>query len=326
VAIVSVTRALLEAELVFAAPFSVDEGGLIFAMTPYASSVPSAAPWNRSVLPTLVDARPRGHSFLGSMRVVRRSTSSGGRFGFMASLHFDDGSLLAANHAFYDPLWTRSRLMRPERFNTWPLVRSHLTPGRARLEVAPGLCPRLPIEETRFVDASVPAVATLREHGADAEIGEVARLPFADASFGLVAAFDIVEHVDDDDAALAELARVAAPRATVLLSVPLHPSRWTSFDDLVGHRRRYEPDELVSKLARHGLSVRRTAAYGMQPQSSRLLDFAVWSLTHRRERAIWWYGRVMLPIAVLFQKKLELVAGVMDTSGADEILLECTRS
>jgi len=243
----------------------------------------------------------------------------------MASRPPDDRSLLAVNQAFYDPLWARSRLMRPERFNTWPLVRSLLTPGQARLEVAPGLCPRLPIEETRFIDASVPAVTTLREHGADAQIGMVAQLPFADASFGLVAAFDIVEHVDDDDAVFAELARVAARGATLLLSAPLHPSRWTSFDDLVGHRRRYEPDDLVSKLARHGLSVRRTAVYGMQPQSSRLLDFAVWSLTHRRERAIWWYGRVMLPIATLFQKKLELVEGVMDASDVDEILLECTR-
>jgi SAM-dependent methyltransferase len=237
----------------------------------------------------------------------------------------DDQALLAVNQAFYDPLWSHSSLMRAERFNTWPLVRSLLTPGQSRLEVGPGLRPRLPLEGTRFIDASIPAVATLRDHGADAEVGLVSRLPFADASFGLVAAFDIVEHVGDDEAALAEIARVAASGATVLLSAPLHPSRWTSFDALVGHRRRYEPRELVSKLARHGLDVKRTAAFGMQPRSSRLLDFAVWSLTYRRERAIWWYSRVMLPIAALFQKRLELTAGMMDVGDVDEILLECGR-
>lgn len=237
----------------------------------------------------------------------------------------DDPTLLAVNRAFYDPLWSRSRLMRAERFNTWPLVRSLLRPEQARLEVAPGLRPRLPLEETRFIDASTPAVATLREHGAAADLGLVSELPFADGAFEIVAAFDIVEHVDDDEAALAELARVAAPGATVLLSAPLHPSLWTSFDLLVGHKRRYEPGELLAKLARHGLHVRRSAVYGMQPRSSRLLDFAVWSLTHRRERAIWWYSQ-MLPIAALFQKRLDLVDGMLDARDVDEVLLECRRA
>lgn len=237
----------------------------------------------------------------------------------------DDQALLAVNQAFYDPLWSHSNLMRAERFNTWPLVSSLLTPGQARLEVAPGLRPRLPLEGTKFIDASVPAVETLRNHGADAEVGLVTRLPFRDAAFGLVAALDIVEHVGDDEAALAEIARVAAPGGTVLLSAPLHPSRWTSFDALVGHGRRYEPAEIASKLARHGLAVRRSAAYGMQPRSSRLLDFAVWSLTYRRARAIWLYSRVMLPMAAFFQKRLELTAGMMDTRDVDEILLECEK-
>jgi hypothetical protein len=135
----------------------------------------------------------------------------------------DDEEMLEANLGFYDPLWKQSRLASPERFNTWPLVRSLLAPSQSRLEVGPGLRPRLPLEGTSFIDASLPAVTKLRSHGARAEIGVVSRLPFANGTFDLVAAFDIVEHVDDDDAALAELARVAAPGATVLLSVPLQP-------------------------------------------------------------------------------------------------------
>jgi SAM-dependent methyltransferase len=237
-----------------------------------------------------------------------------------------EAELLEASLAFYDPLWQASRLVSPERFNTWPLVRSLLTQPQSRLEVGPGLRPRLPIEGTCFLDASAPAVTKLREHGAQAEIGLVSRLPFGDRTFDLVAALDIVEHVDDDAAALSELSRVAAPASMLLLSAPLHPSRWTKFDDLVGHRRRYEPAELLAKLARHGLSVVGTAEYGMQPRSSLLLDFGVWGLTHRRERAMWWYDRVILGLGVLLQKQLELVPGMMDVTDVEEILLCCRKT
>src|ERR1035441_1332772 len=108
--------------------------------------------------------------------------------------------LLDANLAFYDPLWQASRLVAPERFNTWPLVSSLLTQPQTRLEVGPGLRPRLPLEGTCFVDASLPAVTKLREHGARAELGLVSRLPFPAAAFDLVAALAIVEHVRSEEA------------------------------------------------------------------------------------------------------------------------------
>ena len=111
-----------------------------------------------------------------------------------------------------------------------------------------------------------------------------------------------------------------------LLSAPLHPSRWTKFDELVGHRRRYEPERLKAKLAGHGLTVTATALYGMQPRSSWLLDLAVWALTHRRSRAIWWYDRVFLTLGALFQRKLKLVPGMMDVTNVDEVLLACRKT
>ena len=240
--------------------------------------------------------------------------------------HVGNGaSLLETNRRFYEPLWERSRVVPPERFNTWPLVQSLLASSRSRLEVAPGLNPRLPIAGTRFVDMSAAAVAKLRDRGADATVGLVGRLPCAAGSFDLVAAFDIIEHADDD-AALAELSRVTMPGATLLLSAPIHASRWSSFDELVGHGRRYEIDDLVSKLARHGWSVERSAVYGMQPRAPWLLDLAVWSFRHRRHRAIWLYTHVLLPLAALFQKKLVLAAGMIDVGNVDEVLLVCRRS
>jgi SAM-dependent methyltransferase len=233
--------------------------------------------------------------------------------------------LLEANREFYDTLWKDARLVGPESFNTWPLVCSLVPHSRRRLEVAPGLRPRLPLEGTQFVDMSVPAVSKLRARGANAVLGLVSSLPFPDSVFDLVCAFDIVEHVDDDVDALSELSRVAALRATFLLSVPLHPSYWTTFDDFVGHRRRYQPAELLEKLAGHGFSVSQSAVYGMQPRSSRLLDLGMRCLAHRREQAMWWYNHVFMPLGVRFQKKLSLVSGMIDTAGVDEILLVCRK-
>jgi SAM-dependent methyltransferase len=233
-------------------------------------------------------------------------------------------ALLEANRRFYDPLWEHAKVFAPERFNTWPLVSSLLASSRARLEVAPGLNPRLPIEGTRFVDVSPVAVAKLLARGANAAVGLVDRLPCVDAAFDLVGAFDIIEHADDD-ATLSELYRVTLPGATLLLSAPIHTSMWSSFDELVGHGRRYEVGDLLSKLTRHGWSVERSAVYGMQPRSPWLLRLAVWSFRHRMRRAIWWYTHVLLPIAALFQKKLELYPGMIDVANVDEVLLVCRR-
>ena len=242
-----------------------------------------------------------------------------------AALSLDDAELRDANRLFYDSLWTDAQLVDPTRFNTWPLVRSLLAGSRRSLEVAPGLRPRLPIEGTHFVDFSAPALARLLARGARAALGLVTSLPFPDAGFDFVCALDIVEHVDDDHRALAELSRVAAPGAALLISVPLHASRWTAFDDLVGHRRRYAPDEIRALLAQHDFAVERSAAFGMQPRSSRVLDFGMWVLTHRRERAMWWYNRVMMPIGLRFQRPLAFETGLIDTQHVDEILLVCRK-
>ncbi|MEO8164142.1 MAG: methyltransferase domain-containing protein [Betaproteobacteria bacterium] len=234
-------------------------------------------------------------------------------------------ALRDANQRFYDALWNDARLIEARRFNTWPLISALLSMSRCRLEVAPGLRPRLPVEGTHFVDLSVPAIEKLRARATSVSIASVTALPFARAAFDLVCAFDIVEHVDDEDGALAELARVCAIGGVFVVAVPLHPSRWTPFDDMVGHYRRYEPLRLLAKLHQHGFAVERSAIYGMQPKSSRMLDFGMWWLSHHRERAMWLYNRVMMPLGMCFQKKLSLQTGMIDTTEVDEILLICRR-
>ncbi|MDQ2972494.1 MAG: methyltransferase domain-containing protein [Rhodanobacteraceae bacterium] len=238
----------------------------------------------------------------------------------------DEASMVESNRRFYDKLWREAKLIEPRRFNTWPLVSELCAASTRRLEIAPGLRPRLPLSDTVFVDLSAPALRALRAHGAHVINGLIGALPLPTSAFDFICAFDIVEHVADDNVALAELARVAAPGATLLLSVPLHLAAWNAFDDFVGHCRRYEPAGILAKLGAHDLHVERSAIYGMQPRSSRLLNLGMWFLVHHRSVAMNWYNRVFMPLGLRTQKPLRLTPGMVDTQGVDEVLLVCRKT
>ena len=72
------------------------------------------------------------------------------------------------------------------------------------------------------------------------EVGQADALttPLADASFDLVTALDVLEHLPAE-AFLAETARLARPGGWLLLSVPASPSLWSALDVAAGHRCRY---------------------------------------------------------------------------------------
>jgi SAM-dependent methyltransferase len=75
----------------------------------------------------------------------------------------------------------------------------------------------------RYPDAALVAL-DLPDHELSANVfGDAARLPFPDATFDLVLAVEVLEHLPDPGAALDELARVARPGADAVLSVPSEP-------------------------------------------------------------------------------------------------------
>lgn len=229
------------------------------------------------------------------------------------------------NRVFYDSLWREARLEPPERFNTWPLMTALAARAPTRLEVGPGLRPRLPLEGTSFVDGSRPAVERLRTAGADVVLADAGALPFVAGRFALIATFDIVEHHADDRQVVREVSRVLTAEGRWVLSVPLHESMWTEFDAFVGHYRRYEPAALQALLAEHGFEIEQSAVFGMQPSNPWLLRLGMWMLTRNRKRAMRWYNGCLLPLAIRFQKPLEFRPGLEVAAGADEMVLVCRR-
>jgi len=98
--------------------------------------------------------------------------------------------------------------------------------------------------------------------GADADVkqGDALQLPFADGEFDRVVAAEVLEHIPDDEAAIAELVRVLRPGGTIAVTVPRWlPEKicWALSDEYHevegGHVRIYTGDELVGKLERAGL-------------------------------------------------------------------------
>ncbi|HXV23718.1 MAG TPA: class I SAM-dependent methyltransferase [Alphaproteobacteria bacterium] len=88
--------------------------------------------------------------------------------------------------------------------------------------------------------------------------GDIRRLPFEDGTFDLVLATDVIEHVEEDAQAIAEIRRVLAPGGYALVTVPAFASLWGLQDDQSHHRRRYRRAEFRDLLLRAGFDIRRS--------------------------------------------------------------------
>jgi len=64
-------------------------------------------------------------------------------------------------------------------------------------------------------------------------------LPFADSSFDIVTCLDVIEHIEDDSSAIAEITRVIRPGGFLILTVPAFEIFWSDHDVINHHRRRY---------------------------------------------------------------------------------------
>ena len=80
--------------------------------------------------------------------------------------------------------------------------------------------------------------------------------------FGSILAFEVLEHIEDDHAALVQAHDLLVPGGRMLVSVPAHQDRFSAWDDLVGHFRRYGREELVERFVKAGFEVEVVWSYG----------------------------------------------------------------
>jgi SAM-dependent methyltransferase len=97
------------------------------------------------------------------------------------------------------------------------------------------------------------AFAARRAPGAELMQMDARRIPFRE-EFDVVAAFDVIEHIEEDAQVLAGMYAACRRGGGVLITVPQHAWLWSRRDEFAGHRRRYRRGELLEKLAAAGFT------------------------------------------------------------------------
>jgi glycosyltransferase involved in cell wall biosynthesis len=180
-------------------------------------------------------------------------------------------------------------LSRAPRFNRWMADTIEPFVGQRVLEIGAGignLSRRLARRRSRYIatDIDVEALARLRVRLAHRPNLEIRRCdltcaadfaPFEEA-VDTVVCLNVVEHVEDDLAALRHIHRTLVPGGLALVLVPEGMSVYGRYDEVLGHFRRYSSPQLAARMREAGFTVEH------------VLEF------NRTTRPAWWFnGRVL---------------------------------
>jgi SAM-dependent methyltransferase len=97
-------------------------------------------------------------------------------------------------------------------------------------------------------------------HGVEFAQLDARAIPAVEA-FDLTGAYDIIEHVPDDEAAMRALRTATATGGGTIIAVPQHPALWSRADEMGHHQRRYRLGELEAKLEHNGFRVQFSSSY-----------------------------------------------------------------
>lgn len=145
-----------------------------------------------------------------------------------------------------------------------------------------------------------------------------------DRTFEIITAFDVLEHIHLDVAAIENVNQMLRPGGVFILSVPQHEFLWSRLDEIVMHKRRYSRADMLEKLRQAGFVPERATSYvfALFPLMylSRLLDRAKGSkstneadeLSHRVKFSPlvnWLFDKVMYLDEALIKLGLSLPFG-----------------
>lgn len=172
--------------------------------------------------------------------------------GFSADYFTDLAPLEAGNFWFK----SRNRLLIWALSRFFPKAQSFLEIGCGTGFVLSGMqkeFPEMLLSGSEIFSAGL-AFAKRRLPEADLFQMDARSIPFA-CEFDVIGAFDVLEHIDDDNAVLLQMFQAARPGGGILLTVPQHPFLWSQSDDYAFHKRRYTRKELIKKVTAAGFKV-----------------------------------------------------------------------
>jgi SAM-dependent methyltransferase len=180
------------------------------------------------------------------------------------------------------------------------------------------------------LDASRLALKFCRQAGARELIrGDATKLPLASQCADVVTMLDVLEHLDDDGAAMAEVARILRPGGRAVFTVPAFPGFWSEHDEAIGHKMRYMRAPLRKLALGAGLEVvklsyvitalflpiylfrlAQRAVRIARPEGPRATLIVLPGIVNRLITAVLWLeSRVMLKTDLPFGVSLVMLAG-----------------
>ena len=157
---------------------------------------------------------------------------------------------------------SRNRLIAWALARYFPHARTFLEMGCGTGFVLEGLRNTFPQIELAAAEMFPEGLAIARERvpGATFFLAD-ARTFDAPKPYDVVGAFDVLEHIDDDAAAIGRLYDATAPGGGALITVPQHPALWSGRDEYACHVRRYRRRELIARLESAGFRIVRTTSF-----------------------------------------------------------------
>ena len=172
--------------------------------------------------------------------------------GFQPEAHAELATLEAGNFWFR----ARNQLIVWAMRHHFPNVQRYMEIGCGTGFVLAGVAqvyPQAQITGSEIFSTGLP-YALARLPNAELLQMDARHIPYED-EFDVVGAFDVLEHVDEDERVLVEMKRALRPNGGIILTVPQHPQLWSRQDDYACHVRRYKMGELREKVKRAGFHV-----------------------------------------------------------------------
>jgi SAM-dependent methyltransferase len=183
-----------------------------------------------------------------------------------------------SSHSHFIEVWTRRAML--ARLGALPARPALIDIGCSTGYLLADLHARLPDARLIGVDLVASGLRKAHTHVPDALLlhADACALPLEDSSVDGAVSANLLEHVPDDELALAEIFRILRPGARAVIVVPVSPSSYDCYDRLLGHERRYARGELARKARGAGLRVLQDIHLGAP------LYPAFWAVKQRNRR------------------------------------------
>jgi SAM-dependent methyltransferase len=199
------------------------------------------------------------------------------------------------------------------RYRAWQidLVRPHL--GRSAMEIGAGMghfsaeLAKLRLDRLVLADTEKYALQGLRQRYAGRDDIEVAELELpgpvnVGEPLDSIVAMNVIEHIDDDVAAMRDLSAALVPGGRLVIWVPGYPQLYGEFDRKVGHFRRHTPDTMRAHVERAGLEVRLCKPVNLLGGISWYLAVRRGGVGYPKPALVWAFDNVAIPVTRLLER------------------------